>query len=80
MIMRGGGVFFHKSSNCGGSVDISHVNQTLRQKLRRHTVAPRGPRIHYENYLQGVAVAPGLDELAKSSRWLCEAAVVAPWT
>ena len=32
---------------------------TLTPKFKRHTVVPRGSRIHYENARYGAAVAPG---------------------
>ena len=48
-------------SNRGGTIAVpwtfSYITLTLTQILKRHTVAPRAPRIHYENTRQGAEVA-----------------------
>ena len=46
-------------SNRGGAVGIPSI--TLTQILKRHTVAPRGSRVHYENVRQGATKAPRSD-------------------
>ena len=50
----------------GGSVDSFLDNLNLIQKLKRHTVAPRGSWTHTENDQQRAVVALEILELAKA--------------
>ena len=58
------------------------LTPTLTQKLKRHTIAPRGSRIPYENALKGAMVALGSCRIgegsAKAPRRLREGSTKAP--
>lgn len=54
---------------------LTYITLTLAQNLKRHTIAPRGSRIRYENARQGAAIAPGGWRMGKAPRSDCGDAV-----